>query len=89
MDDIYLENQRNECEIKIELEDLDNTCGVESSDVLVSNSVEPSGVLESDCVEPSDVLDIVCEESCEIKVPDIKEEDGMKVRKKGKYCCFS
>ncbi|XP_023321213.1 zinc finger Y-chromosomal protein 1 isoform X2 [Eurytemora carolleeae] len=74
---------KRDCEIKIEMEDIENTFYGESiehvkneepSNFCPSVGVESTHTPEPVCVEPTDVLDIVCEESKETKVPEIKEE---------------
>ena len=46
-----LDNRAKECEIKIDVDDIENTC-----------CVEPSYALDSGCVEPVDILDVVYDE---------------------------
>ena len=84
---------RKDCEIKIEMEDIENTIYGESIEHLkneepsyscASVGVESTNTPETVCVEPTDVLDIVCEESNETKVPEIKEEVDATKKNRGK-----
>ena len=84
---------KRDCEIKIEMEDIENTFYGESiehvkneepSNFCPSVGVESTHTPEPVCVEPTDVLDIVCEESKETKVPEIKEEIDATKKNQGK-----